>query len=68
MLKNKRALICGVTGQDGAYLARYLLVMRSGRRHMMLMLNFKILNVYNKVRLLIMTPEDFKSVFLLWLE
>ena len=65
----RRALICGISGQDGAYLARWLLecgyevwgtsrdVGGAG------FANLRRLGVHDRVRLLSMAPEDFRSVF-----
>lgn len=63
-----RALICGITGQDGAYLARLLLgkgyeVFGTSRvanlgRHA----NLTRLGISDRVRLETMTPHDFRSV------
>lgn len=65
----RRALICGISGQDGAYLARWLLecgyevwgtsrdVGGAG------FVNLRRLGVHDRVRLLSMAPEDFRSVF-----
>lgn len=65
----RRALICGISGQDGAYLARHLLNMGyevwgtsrdvGGAGFG----NLKRLGVHDRVRLLSMSPEDFRSVF-----
>jgi len=63
-----RALICGVTGQDGAYLARYLL--RAGYEvfgtsrdaQMRAPANLAQLGIADRVRLLSMASNDFRSV------
>jgi GDPmannose 4,6-dehydratase len=68
MQKKKRALICGVSGQDGSYLARYLLeknydVFGSSRDSQLS--NFSNLNrlgIIEKVHTLSMAPNDFRSV------
>lgn len=64
-----RALICGVTGQDGGYLAALLLakgyevwgtsrdVQTSG------LTGLRTLGILDKVRLVSMAPNDFRSVF-----
>lgn len=65
----QRALICGVNGQDGAYLARLLVYQgydvwgtsrdaQTGGRF-----NLRQVGVENKVRMLSMAPNDFRSVF-----
>lgn len=65
---SKRALICGVSGQDGTYLARFLLgknyeVWGTSRDAQGKIFNNHIkLNISNKVNLLSMVPEDFRSV------
>lgn len=64
----KTALICGVSGQDGAYLARFLL--KKGYRvwgtsrdaQMSPFANLKKLGIFDKVRLESMAPTDFRSV------
>lgn len=65
----KRALICGVTGQDGAYLTKLLTekgydvwgtsrdALAGGRG------NLRQLDVVSNVRILSMAPNDFRSVF-----
>lgn len=65
---NKKALIIGVSGQDGAYLARLLLEKRyrvygTSRDHEMTsFVNLEKLGVKNKVTLCSMTASDFRSV------
>lgn len=65
----KRALICGVTGQDGAYLAQLLLSKNyevwgtSRDAHMADMSRLAALGIADKVRLLSMAPADFRSVY-----
>lgn len=65
---NRRALICGIGGQDGAYLAKFLLTKgyevygtsrdaQGGNFN-----NLKKLGLWGKVRLVSMMPEDFRSV------
>lgn len=67
---NKTALICGVSGQDGAYLAKFLLqkgyrVVGSSRDVESCKLgNLERLGVSGNVELVSMQPEDFRSVFL----
>lgn len=66
----KRALICGVGGQDGAYLASLLLergyeVWGTSRDAQAAgMQNLRRLGLTGRVRLLSMAPNDFRSVFL----
>jgi GDPmannose 4,6-dehydratase len=63
-----RALICGVNGQDGAYLARLLLgkgyqVWGTSRdSYTSSQSNLKTLGVAGQVRLISMAPNDFRSV------
>lgn len=67
---NKGALICGVSGQDGAYLAHLLLskgytvwgTSRDAQGNSFN--NLSRLGVKDRVRLLSMDPEDFRSVFM----
>lgn len=64
----KSALICGVSGQDGAYLARLLL--KKGYRvfgtsrdaQMSSFHNLKRLGIHGEVETLSMAPNDFRSV------
>mgnify|MGYP001167981919 FL=1 len=64
----KIALIVGITGQDGSYLAKFLLnkdyeVWGTSRdAHGSNLLNLKKLGIFNKVKLISMQPEDFRSV------
>ena len=64
----KRALICGVGGQDGAYLARFLigkdyLVYGTSRdAHIATFDNLSRLGIREQVSLLSMAPNDFRSV------
>jgi GDPmannose 4,6-dehydratase len=64
----KRALICGITGQDGAYLARLLLgkgyeVWGTSRDAQMANLSsLKALGIAERVRVVSMAPSDFRSV------
>lgn len=66
----KTALICGVSGQDGAYLARLLLskgytVWGTSRDAQgSSFVNLKRLDIFPRVKLLSMVPEDFRSVFM----
>jgi len=65
---NKRALICGVSGQDGTFLARFLLekkyeVWGTSRDAQGKIFNNHIkLGISNKINLVSMVPEDFRSV------
>ena len=64
----KRALICGISGQDGAYLAELLLqkgyevwgTSRDAQSY--LMANLDALSIRQQVNLLSMAPNDFRSV------
>lgn len=64
----KKALITGITGQDGAYLARLLLdkgyqVYGTARDAQMASLsNLERLGIHKQVSLLSMAPNDFRSV------
>src|SRR5512141_136867 len=64
----RRALICGVSGQDGAYLARFLLsqgyeVFGTSRdAQMSSFRNLRRLGIDGKVRLESMAVTDFRSV------
>jgi GDPmannose 4,6-dehydratase len=68
MGKGKRALICGISGQDGAYLAKLLLskgyeVYGTSRdAQMSLFHNLVRLNIRNQVTTESMAPNDFRSV------
>ncbi|MEZ0316345.1 MAG: GDP-mannose 4,6-dehydratase [Methylophilaceae bacterium] len=65
-----RALICGISGQDGAYLAQLLLqkgyeVWGTSRDAQMASFsNLEYLNIRDKIQLLSMAPNDFRSVLL----
>jgi GDPmannose 4,6-dehydratase len=65
----KKALICGISGQDGSYLARFLLgkgyrVWGTSRDAQgSTLANLKTLKILDRVTLLSMVPEDFRSVF-----
>lgn len=69
-LKLKTALICGVSGQDGAYLAQFLL----GKGYTVWgtsrdvegssFNNLKRLGILEKIKLISMAPEDFRSVMI----
>jgi GDPmannose 4,6-dehydratase len=67
---NKIALICGVSGQDGGYLAQLLLskgytVWGTSRDAQgTVFSNLRSLGILEQVKLLSMVPEDFRSVFL----
>jgi GDPmannose 4,6-dehydratase len=66
---NKTALICGVSGQDGSYLAKFLLgkgytVWGSSRCVQgSTSDNLRILDLLGRVKLISMAPEDFQSVY-----
>lgn len=66
--RNKIALICGISGQDGSYLAEFLLNKKyiiygtsrdAGASRFQ---NLERLGITNKVNLISMIPEDFRSV------
>jgi GDPmannose 4,6-dehydratase len=67
---SKRALICGVNGQDGAYLASFLLAKgydvwgTSRDAPGSSFANLHRLGISDKVHKLSMLPEDFRSVYL----
>ncbi len=64
----RRALICGISGQDGAYLARLLVskgyeVWGTSRDAQVSKFGgLNALNIIDKVKTLSMSPEDFRSV------
>ena len=64
----KKALICGISGQDGSYLARLLLdkgyeVYGTSRdAQMSSFRNLHFLGIFDRVRLESMAPNDFRSV------
>jgi len=64
----KKALICGVSGQDGAYLASFLLCKgyevwgTSRDAQGSVFANLVKLGIKNQVRCVSMAPEDFRSV------
>ena len=64
----KRALICGISGQDGAYLARHLLnlgytICGTWRDAQVAgFSNLTRLQIYDRVQLTTMAPTDFRSV------
>ena len=66
----KTALICGVGGQDGSYLAKFLLnkgyiVFGTSRDAQGPSLkNLVLLEIYSQVKILSMVPEDFRSVYM----
>lgn len=66
----KSALICGISGQDGSYLAKLLLskgyvVWGTSRDAQGSTLsNLKALGVFGQVNMMSMVPEDFRSVFM----
>jgi len=68
MQKSNRALICGVSGQDGAYLAELLLKkgyeVIGGSRDAVAssFANLKNLNIYKKITTVTLVATDFRSV------
>ena len=69
-MTHKSALICGVSGQDGGYLAQLLLskgytVWGTSRDAQGSAFgNLKTLGVFGNVKLISMVPEDFRSVYM----
>ena len=67
-MNKKTALICGVSGQDGSYLAKLLLekgyvVFGTSRDAQGASFgNLQKLNIKDLIRYLSMVPEDFRSV------
>jgi GDPmannose 4,6-dehydratase len=67
---NKTALICGISGQDGSYLAQFLLrkgytVWGTSRDAQGSSFgNLKTLGIFGELKLISMVPEDFRSVFI----
>jgi len=68
--KSKTALICGISGQDGSYLASFLLnkgytVWGSSRDAQgSLFTNLRKFSILDKVNVLSLVPEDFRSVLM----
>lgn len=68
-MTGKRALICGISGQDGSYLAQQLLSQgyivwgTSRDAHAVNRFNLRQLGISEKVRLVSMAPSDFRSVY-----
>ena len=68
--KNKSALICGITGQDGSYLAQLLLnkgyeVWGTSRDAQGSSLkNLRTLGILERINMISMVPEDFRTVFI----
>ena len=68
MIKNKKALICGITGQDGSYLAELLLdkgyiVWGTSRNPQIVdITNLRKLKIDQRIKLIKLEPSDFKSV------
>lgn len=66
--KMKKALICGVSGQDGSYLAEFLLkqgysvVGTSRDAEENSFKNLKLLGIINEMQLLSLNPKEFASV------
>lgn len=69
-IPRKSALICGITGQDGSYLAQFLLkkgyVVWGTSRDAQgsSCANLRILGISAHITILTMAPEDFRSVFM----
>jgi GDP-D-mannose dehydratase len=69
-MTHKSALICGVSGQDGSYLAQLLLnkgyTVWGTSRDMQgsFFGNLKILGIRDRIKLISMVPEDFRSVYM----
>jgi GDPmannose 4,6-dehydratase len=69
-MMHKSALICGVSGQDGSYLAQLLLnkgytVWGTSRDAQGSVLgNLIKLGIFSQVKLISMVPEDFRSVYM----
>lgn len=63
----KKALICGISGQDGAYLSQLLLkkgyqVFGTSRdKHLSSFTNLKLLGIYDQIQLFSMSLNDFRS-------
>jgi GDPmannose 4,6-dehydratase len=70
MDNKKTALICGISGQDGSYLARFLLnkgyaLWGTSRDAQGSSLNnLRALGILDRVNMLSVVPEDFRSVFM----
>lgn len=68
MTTPRRALICGVSGQDGAYLAKFLIskgyeVWGTSRdAQINVFSGLKTLGIFDQVKILSMSPVDFRSV------
>ena len=68
MMTKRVALICGVSGQDGAYLAQFLLAKgysvfgTSRDAQGSSFSNLKKLGISDQVQCISMAPEDFRSV------
>ncbi|CAN5610902.1 GDP-mannose 4,6-dehydratase [soil metagenome] len=64
----KKALVCGISGQDGSYLARFLLekgyeVFGTSRdAHLNSFTGLRTLGIFDRVRLLSTTLTDFRSI------
>lgn len=69
-MNNKRVLICGISGQDGSLLAKFLIdknyeIWGTSRDHNLTSFNnLERLGIRNKVNLISMNPNDFRSVYL----
>lgn len=69
MTNKKTALICGIGGQDGSYLAKFLLgkgyhVWGTSRDKLGRFSNLKVLGIRDKVQIVSMLPNDFRMVFM----
>lgn len=73
-MNSKKALIIGISGQDGAYLAKYLLELgydvhgTSRDAELSNFISLKKLNIFEKVKLYSMSLIDFRSVMQTLLE
>ena len=69
-INQKKALICGIGGQDGSFLAKFLLnkgyeVWGTSRDASgASFVNFKRLGVMEQIQKISMNPKDFRSVFM----
>jgi GDPmannose 4,6-dehydratase len=69
-INNKTALICGVSGQDGSYLAQFLLLKgyvvwgTSRDAQGSAFVNLRKLGILEHIKVLSMVPEDFRSVLM----
>lgn len=69
-IDNKTAIICGVSGQDGCYLAQFLLLKgyvvwgTSRDAQGSSFVNLRKLGILEHIKVLSMVPEDFRSVLM----